>query len=308
MSSSFEKLADSYLKSLEAAGKRHNTLRNYKSDLAMLGQFIRDHGLKVEALGGDELNEYAKWLENQGLRVNSRRRKIMTLKSFLRTMGAQVDLHTLAASAMIAPEKQEKAPRLVPDTLLAQIYKDLGQQDVHYRNRLILALLRETGMLVTELLALRSQDIRVLSAEKLSIKITGSRARSLILPGPSMSHESFEAYRTVLDANQKYLFHGYNRGGPNPDKMTPRGVEILFKLWANAYACPDLKPRALRHLFIVEQLQQGPDRSTSENRIMRLLGLRTNYSLKVYEAAVNLGRASGLFQSQLQEGVLPLAL
>jgi hypothetical protein len=81
---------------------------------------------------------------------------------------------------------------------------------------------------------------------------------------------------------QKHFFHGYSRSGPNAERMTARGVEMLFKGWAQSFGLKQLHPRTLRHVFVVDRLLEGK----SEADVMTMLALRTPYAFRVYRPLV----------------------
>ncbi len=60
--------------------------------------------------------------------------------------------------------------------------------------------------------------------------------------------------------------------------MTARGVELLFKAWGRQLGQKNLRPRVLRHMYIVSELQKG----RTEGQIMGMVGLKTPYSFRVY--------------------------
>lgn len=274
MSIAFERAKKTFLGFLQARGKAINTIKNYACDLTELENFCAEKSLDFQKLGLSELEAYHQELKAKGLRPNSRRRKLMTAKTFLRYLSGRMDVSTVGSEKIIPPEKVEKPPRLVDRRLVLKIIEDQPLSDIGFRNRALISVLLDSGMLVTEALALRQTDC---SFDKLgaSLNITGKRARTA-----RVSLTTAEALRELskrLDS-QKHFFYGYSKAGPNAEKLTPRGVEVLFKAWAKAYGLKHLHPRTMRHLFVVDALLAGK----SENEIMQALALKTPYAFRVY--------------------------
>ena len=275
MSIAFEKASQSFLVSLRSGGKSHNTIRNYASDLETLGSFLREHKLDYKSLALVDLDNYHRSLKIKGLKPNSRRRKIVTAKTFLRFMSAHIDLSTVGSEKVIPPEKVEKPPKLVAPSFVEAVIADQPLTPIGCRNRALIRVLWETGALVTEVLALKKTDFTKTHNGAVII-FRGKRTRQCNI-GPKAT-AALDELKAQLQSHQNYLFYGYTRGGPNPEKLSPRGVEMLFKAWSKKFKVKHFKPRIMRHLFVMRQLLHG----RSETEVMGFLGLRTGYVFRIY--------------------------
>lgn len=284
MSIAFERAKKTYLGFLQARGKSINTVKNYACDLGTLAAFCERHALDFLRLGLRDLEAYHASLRAAGLRPNSRRRKLITAKSFLRYLSGRMDVSTVGSERVIPPEKIEKPPRLVPRAAVSAIAATQPDTDPGWRNRALIGVLLDTGMLVTEALQLSHEDV-----SGTLVRIPGKRARAVRI-GTATAKALRELARRMK--GEKHFFFGYSRSGRNAEKLTPRGVEVLFKAWAEANALPALKPRTLRHLFVVEELRKGRGR----REIMACLGLKTPYAFRVYEPIIS--RTSATYRSE----------
>lgn len=287
----FEKAKKTFLGFLQARGKALNTIKNYACDLTELGAFCEDKGLGFQLLGLRELEAYHQYLKEKGLRPNSRRRKLMTAKTFLRYLSGRMDVSTVGSEKIIPPDKVEKPPKLVARATVLGIAQSQPDTEPGWRNRALIGVLLETGMLVSEALALRQEDSSfskgVDGTLEAMLSISGKRARSARATGPTAV-----ALRELTQRlkGAKHFFYGYSRSGPNADRLTARGVEVLFKGWAKAHGLRQLHPRTLRHLFVVEQLLAGK----TESEVMLALALRTPYAFRVYRPLVEQVRAQAI--------------
>lgn len=278
MSIAFERAKKTFLGFLQARGKAVNTVKNYACDLSELGAFCEDQKLDFQKLGLGDLENYHQALKSKGLRPNSRRRKLMTAKTFLRYLSGRMDVSTVGSEKIVPPEKVEKPPKLVAREQLMQIIEHQLDTDMGWRNRALIGVLLDSGMLVSEALALRQQDC-TFDRESASLSISGRRSRSA-----RVSAKTAQALRELSQRlrGSKYFFYGYSRSGPNADRMTARGVEVLFKGWAKNFNLKHLHPRTLRHLFVIDEMLKG----RSESDVMRALALRTPYAFRVYRPLV----------------------
>jgi integrase/recombinase XerC len=280
MSIGFERAKKTFLGFLQARGKALNTIKNYACDLGELGVFCEEKGLDFQKLGLPELEAYHLALQERGLKPNSRRRKLMTAKTFLRYLSGRMDVSTVGSEKIVPPEKVEKPPKLVARAAVLGIARAQADTDIGWRNRALVGVLLDTGMLVTEALALKPEDCTYYE-DRAVLSVGGKRARSV-----TVTAESAKALRALAErmqaAGRGHFFHGFSKAGPNPERMTSRGVEILFKTWAKAHDLKNLHPRTLRHLYVIHALLDG----RGEDEIMRSLALRTPYPFRVYRPLI----------------------
>jgi integrase/recombinase XerD len=273
----FERAKKTFLGFLQVRGKSQNTLKNYACDLKTFGDFCNDSSYDFQSLGLPELEAYHASLKKNGLRPNSRRRKIMTAKTFLRYLSNRMDVSTIGSEKVIPPDKVEKPPKLVPREKVFEIVQAQPATDIGHRNKALIGVLLETGMLVSEALALRFEDF---NPESRILLVMGKRARAVSVSVETASALSELKVRLEVSkgASARYFFYGYSKSGPNAERMTSRGVELLFKAWARSFGLKRFHPRTLRHLFVMEMFLQGK----SQAEIMQLLGFKTPYAFRVY--------------------------
>ena len=290
MSIGFDRSKKTFLGFLQARGKSIHTIRNYDCDLREFGAFCDRYSLDFQKLSLKDFEEFHKNLQERGLRSNSRRRKLMTVKFFLRYLSGRMDLSLVGVEKLIPPEKVEKPPKLPSLAELKDLYKIQPSTPIGTRNKVLIQLLLETGMLVSEALLLQKRDITFLT-QRAALSVSGKRARTLTVS----SHCSKLLKRLIAETPKGvFLFYGYTKAGPNAEKLTSRGVEILFKAWSTQLGIyPSIHPRTLRHVFVIQKLALG----TSEKDIMIALGLKTPYAFRVYQELFKRVQKSNLIAS-----------
>lgn len=275
MAKSFGKAKKTFLGYLQARGKALNTVKNYGFDLATLEAFCKRNRLKYHNLSQENLDAYHDMLKGAGLRTNSRRRKLVTAKAFIRYLSGRMDIATIGAERVVLPEKVEKPPKLVPREVIGEIIKRQPETELGWRNRALIGLLFDTGMLVSEVLILKKDDIDLIK-DGAVIRVVGKRARTV--RAGALTAEALMRLRDYLKGTE-YYFYGYSRAGRNAERLTTRGVELLFRAWADEHQVAHLHPRTLRHLFVVGCISEGK----SQAEIMEHIGLRTPYAFRVYK-------------------------
>lgn len=279
MSVEFQKAKKTFIGFLQARSKSENTVRNYGFDLESLGDFCKSHHLDFETLSIPNLESYHKALKSRGLRPNSCRRKMLTAKAFLRYWAKRHDLDNVTqlwVEKLIPPNRVEQPPKLVSMETISQILREQPDSDLGIRNKALLSLMLNTGMLVTEAINLTQDCVKFDdNATKCKVEVLGRRARTLTVDGESAQVLQLLSNRLK---GKRYFFYGYNRSGPLEERVTSRGVELLFKSVAKQYEIPGFHPRTTRHLFIMNALHAGQ----TEADLIQKLGLKAGYSFQMY--------------------------
>src|SRR5687768_15594383 len=81
---SFAKLVKGYVGFLQGTGKSLSTITCYRGDLALLEGFLAERKKNFYQLNAKDFSAYEYWMEKQGLKMNTRRRKILSAKSLFR--------------------------------------------------------------------------------------------------------------------------------------------------------------------------------------------------------------------------------
>ncbi len=277
----FEKATQNFIQHLSRDGRSTHTLKNYASDLESLSRFLREQSLTLNQLGLPQLQAYHEDLCHRGLKPNSRRRKIMTAKSFLRHLHGGKRL--FSTEKLIPLDRVENPPKLINLETLKKIIADQDETAVGLRNRALLLTLWQTGALVTEVLDLRKIDLKEIpKTSELEIHFLGNRERRVRV-GEECARALLNLKRE-LPKNKNYLFYGYHRAKPHDTRVTPRAIELQFRVWSKRYSEPQLRPRILRHAYIMDRFRAG----ASEKEIMDELGLRTAYVFALYKPLLKL--------------------
>jgi integrase/recombinase XerC len=145
------------------------------------------------------------------------------------------------------------------------------------RDRLILEILYNTGMRVSELVELTHNGVNVSEKE---IKVTGKRNKQRIIP---LTDYVCALIGNFIDAKQ---LNGFPNSATSPLLVTDRGVKTYSKLiYRKVHHYLDListlqkkSPHVLRHTFATHMLNNGADL----NAIKELLGHANLSATQIY--------------------------
>src|SRR3990167_5407808 len=79
-----EKLMKSYLGFLQGTGKAFLTVSSYRGDLEVFKNFLMKYSLDFYEIKARDFAIYEQFLRNEGMRTNTRRRKLITAKALYR--------------------------------------------------------------------------------------------------------------------------------------------------------------------------------------------------------------------------------
>ncbi len=210
-------------------------------------------------------------------------RKISALKSFYRFLHEGGRTTTNIAKNIKPPKIPKKLPKTLTKEEVSVLFQVIDQtKPLGVRNAILLRLLFETGLRVSELINISIQD---LDFAQLQIKITGKGNRErLIFLSEELANEikTYLAYtRPVLQNKAKIIetkriFINYKGG-----ELTARGVrKILNTLVDKAGETFNVHPHLLRHTFATIMLENGADIRT----VQELLGHKNVKTTEIYTA------------------------
>jgi integrase/recombinase XerC len=267
----FAKLVKGYLGFLTGTGKSGSTISSYKGDLDLLEAYLREKKKTFYALNAKDFSTYQIWLEQQGLKTNTRRRKVLSAKALVKYAVSRKKMKASAVQFVKAPERLERLPWIPLGHDWVKILATLlpANSTLGLRNLLVTRLLGETGLAVAELCELRWENV-----QGDEIEAGGKKARKLKISAETAVR--LAEWRAL--SKGKFLFPGFNRHGITSERMTPRGVELFFKTLGRNSGHKNLKPKTLRHFAIATWLKDN----VAEGEIQRRLGVHPNYSLDAY--------------------------
>jgi integrase/recombinase XerD len=300
---------DDFLKVLESErGFSVNTIFAYRNDLTQFLGFLQGDAEQqsIESDGDDDidlmalqavstwsdltdqhLTSYMLHLRGRQYASSTVARKMAAIKSFFNYLVQEGQLRGDPAARMSSPKVDKYTPRSISteevERLLAQPAKDaetLGDRPETSRDRAMLEALYSTGMRVSELVALDTEDVDL---DKRHLRCASRTLRERRVPLRDTAIEALGHYlefarpRLVLrEENALFLNHRGNR-------LTRQGFWLILKSYANKADIADITPHTLRHTFATHALRSG----ANLRDVQLLLGHVSISTTQVYRRLAN---------------------
>ncbi len=271
---------ESFFKYLEFERRNSpHTIRAYKNDVNQFCTFLE--GEKIELWDQVTSKVIRAWMVDmvdEGATARSVTRKISTLKVLFRYLMQQEVVETNVAEHVVTPKLPKRLPVFVKeqemDLLLDCV--EFGHDFKGVRDRLIVEMLYNTGMRLSELVGLTDEQIDLGNG---LLKVKGKRNKERIIPIiPELKH-SLVGYLNRRDVefpacSGRFVFLT-EKGLPVYDKLVYRVVKRYLGLVSTV---TKKSPHVIRHSFATALLNKGADL----NAIKELMGHANLAATEVY--------------------------
>ncbi len=238
-----------------------NTFMAYKRDLNQFEQFCVANGVSLSSLDSRTLKEFLSYLKKRGISARSLARKIAALKGLF-TYGASRYGMTNHAQEIQVPRLKKGLPSCLSEEEMIRFFSvcERNRSTIGKRNAVMLYLMYVTGMRVTELITLRTNNI---SRENSTLSIEGKAGRQRMVPVPDSMMGMLIGY--VDETRSEILKKGYSSDylfpilyGKKIKALTRQAFwGIVKQLWKRAHIERPMSPHTLRHSFATHMLQKG---------------------------------------------------
>lgn len=237
-----------------------NTVEAYGRDLRRFVGFLSDRGVTGPRDARiDLVREYLAWLAQLGLAAPSRARNLAALRAYYRFLRIEGRVGQDPTEFLESPRGWKKLPRYLS---AEEVERLLAHPDrttrTGLRDALLLALLYDCGLRVSELAGLRLDQVDL---EAWLIKVKGKGGKERFVPFGD------EARRAILDylagarggsrraSGNVHLFPGARRS----HLTRQRAWQIVKAHLGGAGVTRAVSPHTLRHSFATHLLDNGAD-------------------------------------------------
>jgi integrase/recombinase XerC len=256
--------------SIEKNASPH-TCRCYRKDLEGFEDFLKSSGKFLTPMGGVEIEKvdrlvirkYLSFLHRKN-KKSSIARKISTLRSFFKYLVREQVIPSNPAKSVSTPRVEKTLPTTltVDETFrlmespqsISKKPSSEGSREKRLRDRAILELLYSSGLRVSELVGLNSNQ---LDLELGIVRVMGKGRKERIVPVGMKAIESLKAYmegRGVLKGDEPIFINAL--GG----RLTARSVgRLIGKYSRHSAIFRKVSPHSLRHTFATHLLDAGAD-------------------------------------------------
>jgi len=259
-------IVERFLDMLRTRQASPRTLEAYRYDLELFCKFLGSHDdtkcpLKGKPMDGthDEIRTFIAG-ESKRHHPNTVRRRLATIKSFYRYLMREGLISHNPARSIIAPKHHQSLPRFLTEREVEQIFNN------HFdslRDRIILELLYDEGLRISELARLNLEDI---DFERETIRVNGKGNKQRIAFLGDRLATLLKAY--VGEATSGPLVRSLRTG----KRLGVRYLRMIVQHYAKT------NPHTLRHSFATHML----DRGANLRAVQELLGHASLSTTQIY--------------------------
>jgi len=270
-----------YYLSVEKNASPH-TCRSYRRDLEGFEDFLRSSGLvlspggkvEIEKVDRIDIRKYLSFLHRKN-RKSSIARKLSSLRSFFKYLVREQVIRLNPAKGVSTPKVEKTLPttltvdeafRLMESPQMISEKSSKGSRKKRLRDQAILELLYSSGLRVSELVGLNSNQ---LDLDLGIVRVMGKGRKERIVPVGTKAVRALEAYQKERGMREG-LRPGGRASGPEGDepifvnsqggRLTARSVGRMMKRYSrHSGIFRKVSPHSLRHTFATHLLDAGAD-------------------------------------------------
>ncbi len=296
-----------FIRTLEQQGKSDNTVKNYRADLHAFNKFLteRQRPLVLKNLPSAQVQEYAGHLEKTYGSPNSIRRRVQTLRMYFDFLVREHGFPTNPIKQIQAAPKVLDLPSPPPFKELVRVHNWLGERGkalpgleglLAKRNQLILWLVYEAGLKVSDLARLELQDLIPDKKEGMRVLVRPPKRDPYSIPVGAGLKKFFQSYMAELEASwphqasPRFALFNANPHRILSGSLSPRGSELVFEELRRSLKL-DITPRSVRQAAVFRWMTL----KTEESQIREWLGVAPDYDLGLYNKVFHQGKTTPIY-------------
>lgn len=230
----------------------NHTLEAYQKDLEQFNAYISQLQLSLIETNKRIIRNWMIQLLDEGQTTKTIHRKISSLRAFYKWLMQCNKIATNPLLGVTVPKLQKRIPEFVKEQEMINLDQKIFPDTMEgLRDHLMIELFYQTGIRLSELIELKTNDIN-----SKQIKVLGKRNKERIIP---ISKELYSLYLGYLDLKQKaqivneYVFVRSN-GNKIYEKLVYRKINYYLGLVTRM---DKRSPHVLRHTFATHLLNNG---------------------------------------------------
>jgi tyrosine recombinase XerC len=250
-----------------------HTILNYRLDLGDFKKFLGEQA--IENIDYLTLRKYLALLKEKSLASRTVARRLATLRSFFKFLTREGYLKSNPITSLSSPKQEKYLPSFMTEEEVTRLIQSAFAKDAQdergLRDRAILETFYSTGIRISELVGLDSEDIDFIGG---IIKVLGKGRKERIVPIGEIALSAIKAYLDKRKKESDVLFLNKNN-----TRITDRGVRDIVKKYIKlASIRHGISAHTFRHSFATHMLNHGADlRSVQE-----LLGHASLSTTQIY--------------------------
>ncbi len=247
-------------------GLAWNTLDAYRHDLSLYLQYLENNKIvRIQDTKRTDIISFLIELREQGKATSTIARSIASIRSFYQFLLADKYIELDPSQNLDSPKLEKHLPRVLTIEQVEYLLNLPNKNTVlGIRDKAMLELLYATGVRVSELVSLKTEDLNLSMG---FVKCLGKGSKERIVPVGSQAIEALknyleEAYPTIYKphSNNSLFLNQHGR------ELTRQGFWGILKNYEKRMHLDfSITPHTIRHTFATHLLENGADlRSVQE--------------------------------------------
>ena len=253
-----ERHIEKFLRYLEIErNASEHTILNYRHDLEEFRSFLKD--IDVASIDYLFVRKYLAHLKEKNLTVRSVSRKLSSLRSLFKFLIKEGYIKINPTNSIVSPKQEKLLPKFLTEEDMVRLIEAPDTATVKgLRDRAMLETLYSTGMRISELVAMREDDVDFIGS---TVKVFGKGKKERMLPIGDRALRAIRSYIEKRGVQNRMIFLNKNK-----KPLGARGIRKVI----NAYIIKislkvHVSPHTMRHSFATHLLNRGADlRSVQE--------------------------------------------
>ena len=266
-----------YLKDI----KRYSefTVENYERDLKSFKKYLDDDGeLSYLTIDKYQIRDYISLkLQNNSLKQRSLNRHLSALRGFYSFLVDNKKIEANPFTLIRSLKVEKKLPQVLSEGQIKELYNYKTSKDdlLNYRNQLMIRLILDSGLRLSELINLKLSNINI-EENMLFVRGKGNKDRFTFYTKETkemLIHYLENIRNKLINENTEIVF--LSKQGLPINKRTFEKMLLKIKLRDSSIS---LHPHLLRHTFVTRLLEEGADLKM----VQELLGHESLSTTQIY--------------------------
>ncbi len=241
-------------------GLSENTVVSYRNDLTKLLGWMNANNYRLDFISLSGLQEYQTWLSDQDFKQSSRARMLSAMRRLFQYLHREKIRSDDPTALLVSPKLPKRLPKdLTEEQVEALLNAPDFNDPIELRDKAMLELLYATGLRVTELISLTTENI---SLRQGVVRVIGKGGKERLVP---MGESAIEWIETFFHQGRSELLGQQTSDVVFPSKRAQQMTRQTFWHRIKYYAViagidvEKLSPHVLRHAFATHLLNHGAD-------------------------------------------------
>lgn len=255
-----------------------HTIVAYQNDLEQFALYIQTQFEldELDHLSHTFIRSWIVSMMDAGMKSKSINRKISSLKTYYKFLQREGLISQSPMQKIISPKTPKRLPQFVEQSQMENLLDEVDFEDSFegYRDRLIIEVFYATGIRVSELVGLKSENV---DTSRMFIKVLGKRNKERIIPISTelaIKIEDYIRFKEELFGVTDYFFVREN----GEAMYTKKVYRMVNSELTKVTSIQKKSPHVLRHTFATHMLNNGAEL----NAIKEILGHSSLAATQVY--------------------------